>query len=307
MSRTLVVGEALIDAVTRPDGTTVEHVGGSPANVAFGLAALDHDVDLGTWIGADERGERIEAVCRSRGVTLTAGSHGAEHTPVAHASVDAAGVATYTFDLEWDLAPIADTAAYGHIHTGSIAAVLEPGGTVVRQTLAEGRAHATISYDPNARPTLMGAREDVVPTIEGVIGLSDVVKLSDEDIDWLYPGLEVSEVLRRLCDAGPALVVVTLGPHGARARITRTGEELALPAPPSEVVDTVGAGDSFMAGLLSGLLDAGLLGGTPGRARWAHAGGAEILPALRRALATATCTVARAGAHAPRRADLTEV
>lgn len=307
MTRVLVVGEALIDAVTGPDGVTNEHVGGSPANVAFGLAALDHDVDLATWIGQDERGERIESVCRSRGVTLTAGSRGAASTPVAHASVDAAGVATYTFDLEWDLAPVAASAAYGHVHTGSIAAVLEPGGTAVRQTLAEVREHATISYDPNARPSLMGSAEEVVPVVEAVVGISDVVKLSDEDVAWLYPGLDLTGVLQRLCDAGPALVVVTRGALGARARVGRTGEQIELPAPTSEVVDTVGAGDSFMAGLLSGLLDAGLLGGSPERARWAEVGLAEVTPALKRALASAACTVARAGAHAPRRADLAQV
>lgn len=304
MTRTLVVGEALIDSVTGPDGLTVEHVGGSPANVAFGLATLEHDVDLATWIGRDDRGDRIEAVCRARGVTLTDGSRGAAHTPVAHATVDEAGAAIYTFDLEWKLDPAPSPAAYGHVHTGSIAAVLEPGGAVVRATLAAARDHATISYDPNARPTLMGDRDRAAATVASVIGLSDVVKLSDEDLAWLYPGQGLPDVLRRLCDSGPALVVVTRGALGVHARLTRTGEEIELPAPPTTVVDTVGAGDSFMAGLLSGLLDAGLLGGDDARERWRSAGAAEVTPALQRALAAAACTVARAGAHAPRRADL---
>jgi fructokinase len=304
VTHTLVLGEALVDAVTGPEGTTVEHVGGSPANVAFGLAALEHQVDLATWIGTDERGERIADVCRSRRVTLTRGSQDAPATSVAHATVDARGAAQYTFELEWQLSPVPGPAAYAHLHTGSIAAVLEPGGTTVRQTLARERTHATVSYDPNARPSLMGSPEDARSVIEEVVSLSDVVKLSDEDLAWLYPDRDVSAVLRRLGSSGPALVVVTLGALGARALLTRSGEEVELPAAPTLVVDTVGAGDSFMAGLVSGLLDAGLLGGTSGRARLGRAGVDEIVPALERGLATAACTVARAGAHAPTRADL---
>src|SRR5262245_35158581 len=155
--RTLVVGEALIDAVTTPSGATAEHVGGSPANVAFGLAALDHAVDLATWIATDDHGRRIEEVCRLRGVALTAGSQGAPFTSVAHATLDAAGAASYVCDLEWQMAAVPGLAAYGHVHTGSIAAVLEPGGSQVRETLATARQlGATVSYDPNARPSLMG-------------------------------------------------------------------------------------------------------------------------------------------------------
>ena len=134
-------------------------MGGSPANVAFGLAALEHPVDLATWIATDERGRRIEDVCRERGVALTAGSQGAPFTSVAHATLDATGAATYVFDLEWQVASVPGLTAYGHVHTGSIAAVLEPGGSQVREILAAARElGATVSYDPNARPSLMGCR-----------------------------------------------------------------------------------------------------------------------------------------------------
>lgn len=304
MTHTLVLGEALVDAVTGPEGTTVEHVGGSPANVAFGLAALDHRVDLATWIGADPRGERIAALCRTRQVTLTRGSQGAAATPVAHAMILADGSAEYTFDLEWQLPDVPGPAAYSHLHAGSIGAVLEPGASGVRRTLAEARDHATISYDPNVRPSLMGAPDEALKAILGVIRLADVVKLSDEDLAWLYPDQSIPEVLRRLGNAGPALVVVTRGALGVHALLSRSGEALVLPAAPVLVVDTVGAGDSFMAGLLSGLLDAGLLGGPSGRARLARAGADDVSPALERALSTAARTVGRPGAHAPTRAEL---
>ena len=304
--RSLVVGESLIDAVTTPDGATAEHVGGSPANVAFGLAALDHPVDLATWLATDAHGQRIEEVCRERGVTLTAGSLGAPFTSVAHATLDATGAATYIFDLEWQLAAVPGLTAYGHVHTGSIAAVLEPGGSQVRETLAEARGlGATVSYDPNARPSLMGLAGEARRVIESSIALSDVVKVSDEDITWLCPGEPVDEVLAAWGRLGPALVVMTRGGAGAVVRLTRTGEQRSLPAPPVAVVDTVGAGDSFMAGLVSGLLDAGLLGGSQARQALHAASLEEVLPAVERALCTGALTVGRPGAHAPVRADLT--
>ena len=302
---TLVIGEALVDAVTTPGGDTDEHVGGSPANVAFGLAALGHPVDLATWIATDERGRRIEQVCRERGVALTAGSQGAPFTSVAHATLDTSGAASYVFDLEWQVAAVPGLTAYGHVHTGSIAAVLEPGGSQVREILAVARGlGATVSYDPNARPSLMGLPEHARRTIEDSIRLCDLVKVSDEDVEWLCPGEPPDDVLRGWGELGPAVVVMTRGGDGAVVRISRTGDQQALPAPSVEVVDTVGAGDSFMAGLVSGLVDAGLLGGPEARARLQAAGIADVLPAVERALATGALTVARAGAHAPTRSDL---
>jgi fructokinase len=303
--RTLVVGEALIDAVTSPTGEVDEHVGGSPANVAFGLAALDHPVDLATWIATDEHGRRIEQVCRSRGVALTAGSQGAPFTSVAHATLDLTGAATYVFDLEWQLPAVPGLTAYGHVHTGSIAAVLEPGGGQVRETLTTARSlGATVSYDPNARPSLMGRPDEARRLIESSIALADVVKVSDEDIAWLCPGEPVDEVLSRWAGLGPSLVVMTRGGAGALVHLGRTAEQQALPAPAVAVVDTVGAGDSFMAGLVSGLLDGGLLGGPGARDALRDAGLTEVLPAVARALRTGALTVERAGAHAPVRADL---
>ncbi|MCU1538018.1 MAG: PfkB domain protein [Humibacillus sp.] len=303
--RSLVVGEALIDAVTDASGGQAEHVGGSPANVAFGLATLGHPVDLATWIADDERGRRIEAVCRERGVTLTPGSRAAPATSVAHATLDDAGAASYVFDLDWQLPSLADLTAYGHVHTGSIAAVLEPGGADVRAALARARQlGATVSYDPNARPSLMGDPAQARALIEEAVASADVVKLSDEDIEWLCPGEPLEQVIEAWGELGPAVVVVTRGGEGALVRVTATGELQALPAPRVEVVDTVGAGDSFMAGLVSGLLDAGLLGGPEERARLQHATIADVRPSVERALRTGALTVERAGAHAPTRSDL---
>jgi len=303
--RTLVIGESLIDIVHRPDGSTREHVGGSPANVAVGLARLGHEVTLATKIGDDERGTRIATHLDQEGVALTEGSIGERPTSVATSTLDETGAAVYTFDLAWELSEDQPLEGLAHVHTGSIAATLEPGASVVLSTLQSARPSATISYDPNARPSLMGDPHGVRAKIEQLIGLSDVVKASDEDIAWLYDGAPLPDILRLWGLLGPALVVVTRAEKGAVIGLTITGELTSVDAPIVEVMDTVGAGDSFMAGLLSGLLEASLLGGIQARERLRSASLADVRPAVDRALACAAITVSRAGAAPPYLADLT--
>jgi fructokinase len=303
---TLVVGESLIDVVRRADGSTQEHVGGSPANVAVGLARLGHDVALATQLGDDERGARIASHLVREGIWLTDGNskHSGGRTSVATSTLDANGAATYSFELSWDPPPPAPIEGLTHVHTGSIAATLEPGASTVLTTIEDARPDATISYDPNVRPSLMGDPHEVRAKIEALIGLSDVVKASDEDIAWLYAGVPVPDILRLWGQLGPALTVVTRGGEGAVVGLSNIGELTSVDAPLVEVVDTVGAGDSFMAGLLSGLLDAGLLGGTQGRERLRSATLTDVRPAVDRALACAAITVSRAGANPPHRAEL---
>ena len=126
---TLVVGESLIDLVKRPDGSTQEHVGGSPANVAVGLARLGHDVAFATRVGDDERGARIASHLEREGISLTEGSVGRWPTSVATSTLDATGAAAYSFDLAWELPELASLEGLTHVHTGSIAATLEPGAS----------------------------------------------------------------------------------------------------------------------------------------------------------------------------------
>lgn len=296
--RILVIGEALIDRVRDADGDVVEHPGGSPANVAMGLARLDHPVDFATRIGSDERGSRIASHLTRHGVNLVKSSMGPHSTSVAEAHLDASGAAEYTFDLHWDLPRLTVPARTGHVHTGSIAAILEPGAQSVVDTLRVAREHATISYDPNIRPDIMGDLGLVRAQVEQIVALADVVKASDEDLALLYPGLSVPEVLRRWAQLGPAVVVVTRGADGAVFGLNTIGELAAVPSRAESVVDTVGAGDSFMAGLLSGLAAAHLTG-PDGRGRLRKASLAEVRPAVERAMSCAAVTVSRAGAYAP--------
>jgi fructokinase len=302
----LVVGESLVDVVARPDGSVDRHPGGSPANVAVGLARLGHDVTLATRIGADDDGALLRRHLDADGVRLAPGSVVADRTSTATAALDEHGAATYVFDIEWQLAPtgLSDVV---HLHAGSIGSALPPGGESVRRLMQQAcDLGVTTSYDPNLRPGLVGPPAQQRPVVEQVVRSVDVVKASDDDLAWLYAGTASEDPLvgaGRWARTGPRLVVLTRGAHGAVAWTgARPDEPVHLPSPAVDVVDTVGAGDAFMAGLLSGLLDAGLLGvGAAGREHWTVD---DVRPALRRALQVGALTCARHGADPPRRSEL---
>jgi len=158
MTRALVIGEALIDIVEHR-GNAAEHVGGSPLNVAIGLARLGRDVDFLTHIGGDEPGRRIAEYVKSAGVHLVPGSTSASRTPTAVATIADDGSATYTFDLGWQLSGTPEVAPPLLVHTGSIAAVREPGCLAVAALLDAYRMSATVSFDPNVRPSLIVDRD----------------------------------------------------------------------------------------------------------------------------------------------------
>lgn len=316
--RSLVIGEALIDIVIDPEGGRSEHAGGSPANVALGLARLGHQVSLLTHVGPDAHGELLRRHLTSGEVALAEGSTSAPRTPTATARVAPKRTVDYDFDLTWEI-PVPRLAGFSHLHTGSIAATLEPGASTVLETVRQARPQLTISYDPNLRPQIMGDPHGVRSRVEELVGLADVVKASDEDVQWLYAGAPVADIARLWGQLGPPLVVLTRGPDGALVLLPGTDTETEVAAATAQVVDTVGAGDSFMSGLLSGLLDAGLLGGPAGdpatasqgsssepsaRSRIRTTGRDGILPAVQRALDCAHWTIERAGAAAPTRSDL---
>lgn len=302
MTDALVVGEALIDIVTPLNEAPTEYVGGSPANVAIGLARLGHSTELATWIADDERGRRIWKHLDGEAVRIHHGSIDAERTPTATALLDEEGKATYEFDLEWKvpgtLAPIPGA----HLHFGSFAATLDPGGAQVRGFAAGARSASTVSYDPNARPAIMGTPSDARPKMEEGIAVADVVKASDEDIQWFYGIDDPADAIPRWLGMGVSLVILTRGPAGV---VAATKDEMRhFPAQDVKVVDSVGAGDSLMSGLLSGLLDGGYLGGADARAKLQAATLDELAPAIQRALDCADITVSRAGANPPRRDEL---
>lgn len=300
----LCLGEALIDVINR-DGKVEEKVGGSPLNVACGLARLNHPTLMASWWGDDMRGHIIEEHLTAAGVSVVPGSGNAAKTSIANAMIDELGQASYTFEMDWQLPPLPDPSQLRHLHTGSFAATLAPGASSVLAAVKSMAIRGTVSYDPNARPALMGRPEDVLPRIEELIGLSDVVKASDEDIAWLYgKDTPVESVLRKWRSLGPGLVIATRGPWGSYALCAGDRDMLVIDPLNVEVADTVGAGDSFMAGLISGLLDAGLLGSTEAKRRLRQARLGDVREALHRAVITSGLTVSRVGAYSPNRAEV---
>ncbi|MER8035030.1 carbohydrate kinase family protein [Streptomyces hydrogenans] len=293
----LVIGECVADIVRGPGAEDVVHPGGSPANVAYGLARLGRPATLLTQLADDPSGRLIAAHLTGAGVRLAIGGVPAR-TPSAVVTLDGRGQAAYAFDIAWTLTaeePPATPEPVRHVHLGSIAAVTEPGAATVLALTGRLRPAATVSYDPNVRPALMGEHGPAVARVERCVALADLVKASDEDLAWLYPGEPAEAVAARWLALGPAVVLVTRGGEGALA-VTRE-HTVASGARAVAVVDTVGAGDSFMSAVLDALA---------GRDRDALAAlGADALAGLlTRAGAAAAVTVSRAGAQPPDRAEL---
>ncbi len=301
MDDVLVVGEALVDIVVRADGSRDEHPGGSPANVALGIARLGRDVSLLSRLGSDERGLAVRRLLEASGVRLVAGTVTGDPTSTATARLDAHGAASYDFDLDWRLPADVDLTRARALHTGSIAAFLPPGGDEVLRLVQDAAGGPTISYDPNARPVLMGDAGPARTRVETFVGLADLVKVSDEDLAWLAPGEEPEAVIASWLRAGPAVVVLTRGGRGA-VGVCAAGS-VTVASPKIQVVDTVGAGDSFMAALLDHLAGAGLLGAD--RRQALRAVGTDLVEGmLRHAVRVAAVTCTRPGADPPTRTEL---
>lgn len=291
-----VIGEALVDVVE--EGET--HPGGSPMNIAVGLARLGHPTTLHARIGADAHGDLVRAHLDEAGVALGPDTLVPGSTSTAIARVDADGKASYEFDIDWDI-PVPDVSGARLVHTGSIGALREPGATAVRAALSAAAPGTLLTLDPNIRPDVIGARDEVLRRVADLAGLCQVVKLSDEDAAWLAPEATLEQVLSDLAAHGARFVVVTRGAEGCLALVD--GAWFARPARPVVVADTIGAGDAFMSGLLHALLHDGtdrlLAAGEP-------LGDDAVLAALEAALTSAALTVARAGANPPTSAELDE-
>lgn len=296
-ARFLTVGEALTDIVVTADGERREYPGGSPLNVAVALGRLGHESHLLTCIGADERGRAISAHVEDSHVHLTPGSVREDvPTSTALATIGADGAADYTFDLVWEPDPRGLPTGVDAVHTSSIAAVLAPGAGTVADVLDRHAGSATISYDPNARPDLMGEAARTREQVEALIARCDIVKSSDEDIHWLYGTEDVEDVAAAWRALGPAITVVTSGGDGA-VGLADCGRVTGAPVKVT-VADTVGAGDTFSAGMLHALAGRDLLGAAR-REQLATIGVDELTAVLTEAGRLAAVTVSRAGANPP--------
>ena len=307
-----VVGEALVDLVADSDGRTFRaYPGGSPANVAVGLARLDVPVTMLARLATDTFGQQLRDHLRDNGVDLTNAVSATEPSTLAVVTLDHSGAASYDFwirgtsDWQWTPGelPLPVPSDLVAVHTGSLVAALEPGATVLEAWLRTVRetGKVAVCFDPNCRPGLMGDPEAARERIRRQVGLAHVVKASEDDLTWLHPGESYVEVARRWLDEGPALVVVTRGGEGVYAATREV--DVACPTPAMPVVDSVGAGDALSAGLLTGMRERGLLGrGSPDRL--AALDSTSLRALVDEAALVAALTCARAGADPPTRADL---
>ncbi|GAB2738786.1 PfkB family carbohydrate kinase [Sinomonas soli] len=290
----LVIGESLVDIIHTPSGTE-EHPGGSPANVALGLARLGVRTSFLTTLGADSRGHAVADHLARSGVAVLAESWSAPATSTAAAHISDDGAARYSFDLAWALPEDLQLPAADHVHIGSVAAFLAPGADRVEEIVRALPAGTTVSFDPNVRPGLVGDQRAAQERFERLAARADIVKLSDDDAEFLYPGRPAREAVGTIAALGPRVVALTAGAAGSLLASPRgTANAAAVPA---TVADTVGAGDSYMAALLFALLG-------PGRALLDSLNDTALASAGAFAARAAAITVSRTGAEPPRLAEM---
>jgi fructokinase len=300
----VVVGEALVDLVGQRGGRTLAvHPGGSPANVALGLGRLGVPVTLMTRLGRDSFGEMVRHHLEASGVRVEGGPAEGTDTSLAIAML-AAGVASYDFRITWDVGDFPPLPVEARcLHTGSLATALVPGRDRVIDLVQREheRRRVTISYDPNARPALLGEPERARPDIERLVTLVGRRQGERRGPRLAVPGRNDEEIAREWLESGPALVVVTRG--GAGVYALSADVELRRGAVPIDLVDTVGAGDSFTSGLLDGLQRADLLGAAR-RDALAAIDHATLASVTEEAAMIAAITCSRPGADPPTRAEL---
>ena len=306
-----VLGECVADAFCEPVSAPNELAlrvlpGGGPANTAVALARLGTPARFLARLSGDVFGRLFRAHLEASGVDLSDAVAAAEPSTLAVAELDARGQAAFSFhaqntaDWQWSRAELAgvDLSGTACVHTGSLALVREPGAAVVEDFLAAAAPGATISIDPNVRPLLVSP-EVYRARLAHWCDLADVLRLSEDDLELLLPGTPPEQACDIWHAAGARLVVITRGADGALASLD--GERVRVPAVTARVVDTVGAGDSFTAGLLHHLGARGLLGG-----RLTGLGVADVEEACLFAARVAALTCSVAGPNPPWQSQLGE-
>jgi len=292
-----VCGEVLIDVL--PTGPLV---GGGPANTAKALARLGHAVDFVGGISTDSFGQMAQKELERDGVGLGLVLESDKPTSTATVQLDKAGSATYefvidgtaTFEFSPSWLPDPERLKPSVLQIGSLATAAEPGATVLFDWAVNCAEFAPIVFDPNVRPSFLGDRKKYCQAVEKWVGISSVVKLSDEDIAWLYPDQSLDEVAHRWLEGETSLVVVTRGAKGIIGYTKGSQEEVESYA--VELVDDIGAGDTVGAILVEAVAEysvAALVGYT-------------LNKVLHRAAVAAGITVSRAGAQPPRLHELVE-
>jgi len=294
-----VCGEVLIDLI--PDGVERKAVvGGGPANTAKALAKLGIKTQFVDGISTDMYGQMALKQLHQDGVLLDYVKFSDKPTCLAIVSLNNAGGATYeflidgtaTFDYTPDWLPDPITLKPSLLHIGTLVTAIEPAASVLHKWASVVKNVAPIVFDPNIRPAVMADRGEYVRQVERWIGISSAVKVSDDDIYWLYPDKSIDDVANEWLAMGPELVVVTFGDKGLSGY--RKGEKVSVDAKQVVVADTVGAGDTVGAILVEAIVEEGL----------ANLSGKLLISKLERAAKAAAITVSRTGALPPSRDEI---
>ena len=295
-----VCGEVLIDLIPGADGVRVGHVGGGPANTAKALARLGRDVQFIAGISTDVDGVAARKELREDEVKLDLALTSDKPTCLAIVSLDSngsasyefkiAGTATFDFSLDW----LPDPARHkpNVLHIGTLATVIQPGADVLYDWALRVAEFAPIVFDPNIRPAVLADRDRYEAAVEKWAAISSVIKVSDDDLAWLFPGQNYADVAARWINDGAALVVVTRGAEGI---IGFTSEgSMEVEGAKITVADTVGAGDTVGAIIVEAMIEKGILALT----------GDVLRATLHRAAVAAGITCSRKGAQPPYKHEL---
>lgn len=294
MSQVWVIGEVLIDLI--PDGSERKPiVGGGPANTAKALSKLGIDTQFIDGISTDDYGQMVKNELVASDVKLDYVKYSDKPTCLAIVSLSDSGSASYefvientaTFDFTSNWLPNPQSERPSLLHIGTLATVIEPGASVLFDWAQSVAKVAPIVFDPNIRPAVISDREQYVKQVERWVSISSSVKVSDEDIRWLYPLFEIEQVVNNWLTKGPSLIVVTYGDKGLAGY--RVGEKVSVDAVKVVVADTVGAGDTVGAILVEAIVKDGL----------DTLSGVKLEMMLKRAAKAAAITVSRSGANPP--------
>jgi fructokinase len=292
-----VCGEVLIDIL--PTGSVV---GGGPANTAKALARLGHEVDFIDGISTDAHGVSARKELERDGVGLSLSLSSDKPSCTATVTLDSQGSASYeflidgtaTFDFAHSWLPDPERLKPSVLHIGTLVTIVEPASTILYEWALKTAEFAPIVFDPNVRSSVVGDRDKYRAAVEKWAGISSVVKLSDDDISWLYPDQSMDEVAKGWIANGVSLVVVTRGAQGIIGYTEHGFEEVE--GAKVSVIDTVGAGDTVGAILVEGIVKHSVNG----------LEGQVLNAVLHRAAIAAGITVSRAGAQPPRLHELVE-
>jgi fructokinase len=294
-----VAGEVLIDLIPNADQYQAV-VGGGPANTAKALAKLGVKTYFIDGISNDEYGQIAKAELISSNVLLDYAQYSNKPTCTAKVKLSESRSATYefviedtaTFDFSDQWLPDPQNSKPSLLHIGTLAAVIEPGASVLFGWAQSVIQVAPIVFDPNIRPAVLGNRDEYVKKVEKWVAISSAVKVSDEDLNWLYPGKAIHEIVNKWLEEGVELVLVTLGDKGITAYLEN--EHISVGAVKVVVADTVGAGDTVGAVLVEAIVKNGLDKLT----------GEVLKTMLNRAVKAAAITVSRTGANPPSKEEI---